>query len=55
MRSPSDIKYWLRLPKEVNVYGIKHKSTLKRIKNRILSDWKFYLWAKEVRKLGNGF
>ncbi|WP_406669965.1 hypothetical protein V7O67_10065 [Methanolobus sp. ZRKC4] len=42
-------------PKEARVYGVMQRSSLKRMKDRILSEGKFNFRTKEVRKLVSGF
>ncbi|TQD29207.1 hypothetical protein [Methanolobus vulcani] len=51
------IKQWLLAltPKEARGYGVMERSTLKRMKDRILSGGKFNFWTKEVRKLVSAF
>jgi len=42
-------------PKEAREYGVMQRSSLKRMKDRILSGGKFNFRTKEVRKLVSGF
>ncbi|WP_342305579.1 hypothetical protein [Methanolobus sp. ZRKC5] len=42
-------------PKDAREYGIKHRSTLKRMKDRILSGGKFNFRTKKVKKLVSAF
>ncbi|WP_321431121.1 DNA polymerase [uncultured Methanolobus sp.] len=51
------IKQWIlsMTPKEAREYGVMERSTLKRMKDRILSGEKFNFWTKEVRKLVSVF
>ncbi|WP_340818282.1 hypothetical protein [Methanolobus sp. WCC4] len=42
-------------PEEARGYGVMERSTLKRMKDRILSGGKFNFWTKEVRKLVSVF
>lgn len=42
-------------PKEARELGIKYRSTLKKIKDRILKDGKINFGTKEVKKLSSHF
>ncbi|WP_406661962.1 hypothetical protein V7O66_05450 [Methanolobus sp. ZRKC3] len=51
------IKQWILTlkPEEARGYGVMQRSSLKRMKDRILSGGKFNFRTKEVRKLVSGF